>query len=98
MNLPKVSRKEAGSLLGVSQRQIQRYLRFGSEFLGIFNTFFDPATNELNGFPLTQKEVTELTKIQELIRKYKNTKNKHEQIKTEFNHDSDRCSSSGFNP
>ncbi|MFN9053528.1 MAG: hypothetical protein ACK5V6_11145 [Pseudanabaena sp.] len=96
MNLPKISRKEAGVTLSVSQRQIQRYIRFGFEVLGVFENFFNAQSEELNGFPLTEKELAELTKIQQLIRKYKNVRNSHQQIKREF--DSGQCTSDNFNP
>jgi hypothetical protein len=96
MNLPKISRKEAGVTLSVSQRQIQRYIRFGFEVLGVFENFFNAQSEELNGFPLTAKELAELTKIQQLIRKYKNVRNSHQQIKREF--DSGQCTSDNFNP
>ncbi|MFN9654975.1 MAG: hypothetical protein ACK55Q_04505 [Dolichospermum sp.] len=96
MNLPKISRKEAGVTLSVSQRQIQRYIRFGFEVLGVFENFFNAQSEELNGFPLTEKELAELTKIQQLIRKYKNVRNSHQQIKKEF--DSEQCTSDNFNP
>jgi hypothetical protein len=96
MNLPKISRKQAGATLSVSQRQVQRYIRFGFEVLGVFENFFNAQSEELNGFPLTEKELAELTKIQQLIRKYKNTKNSHQQIKKEF--DSGQCTSDNFNP
>jgi cell shape-determining protein MreC len=96
MNLPKISRKQAGVTLSVSQRQIQRYIRFGFEVLGVFENFFNAQSEELNGFPLTEKELAELTKIQQLIRKYKNVRNSHQQIKKEF--DSEQCTSDNFNP
>jgi len=96
MNLPKISRKEAGVTLSVSQRQIQRYIRFGFEVLGVFENFFNAQSEELNGFPLTEKELAELTKIQQLIRKYKNVRNSHQQIKKEF--DSEQCTSDNFSP
>jgi hypothetical protein len=96
MNLPKISRKQAGVTLSVSQRQIQRYIRFGFEVLGVFENFFNAQSEELNGFPLTEKELAELTKIQQLIRKYKNVRNSHQQIKREF--DSGQCTSDNFNP
>jgi hypothetical protein len=85
MNLPKLSRKEAGDRLGVGERQVQRYLKVAVQYLSSFSSFIDPVTNQLNGSPLTEKEVSDLEEIQALLRKYKNSKKSKEQIASELN-------------
>lgn len=82
-----MSRKEAGNRLGVGERQIQRYLKIAVSYLSSFNSFLDPITNQLNGTPLTEKELSELERVQNLLRKYKNSKNREQQIASELNND-----------
>ncbi|MEY2910788.1 MAG: hypothetical protein RLZZ184_97 [Cyanobacteriota bacterium] len=82
MNLPKISRKEAGHRLGVGERQIQRYLKVAVQYLSSFSSFIDPVTSQLNGSPLTDKEVNYLKEVQALLRKYKNFKGKEKMIES----------------
>jgi hypothetical protein len=82
MNLPKLSRKEAGNRLGVGERQVQRYLKVAVQYLSSFSSFIDPVTNQLNGSPLTDKEVNYLKEVQTLLRKYKNFKGKEKMIES----------------
>ena len=82
-----MSRKEAGTRLGVGERQIQRYLKIAVNCLSSFSSFLDPVTKQLNGTPLTEKELNELERVQNLLRKYKNSKNREQQIASELNND-----------
>ena len=79
-----MSRKEAGTRLGVGERQIQRYLKIAVNYLSSFSSFLDPITNQLNGTPLTEKQLSELERVQDLLRKYKNSKNREQQIASEL--------------
>lgn len=82
-----MSRKEAGNRLGVGERQIQRYLKVAVSYLSSFSSYLDPITNQLNGTPLTEKELGDLERVQDLLRKYKNSKNREQQIASELNND-----------
>lgn len=87
MSLPKLSRKEAGNRLGVCERQIQRYLQIAVSYLSSFSAFLDPVTKQLNGTPITEKELDDLGRVQNLLRKYKNSKNREQQIASELNNE-----------
>lgn len=87
MSLPKLSRKEAGNRLGVCERQIQRYLQIAVSYLSSFSAFLDPVTKQLNGRPITEKELNDLGRVQNVLRKYKNSKNREQQIASELNND-----------
>ena len=82
-----INRKEAGNYLNVSPRQIQRYLNIATRYLSSFSSFIDPITNRLNGSPVTKEQLDELKKIQDVLRKYKNSKNREQQIASELNND-----------
>lgn len=82
-----MSRKEAGTRLGVGERQIQRYLKIAVSYLSSFSPFLDPITKQLNGTPLTERELSDLERVQDLLRKYKNSKNREQQIASELNND-----------
>lgn len=84
MSLPKLSRKEAGNRLGVCERQIQRYLKIAVSYLSSFSAFLDPATKQLNGTPITEKELGDLERVRDVLRKYKNSKNREQQIASEL--------------
>lgn len=82
MNLPKISRVEAGNQMGVSGRQVQRYLKIAARYIESFKSFVD--SNELNGTPLTEHELGILRRVQMVLRKYKNSKNREQQIASEL--------------
>lgn len=82
MNLPKISRVEAGNQLGVSDRQVQRYLKIAARYIESLKSFVD--SDELNGTPLTEHELGILKRVQTVLRKYKNSKNREQQIASEL--------------
>lgn len=82
MNLPKISRVEAGNQLGVSGRQVQRYLKIAARYIESLKSFVD--SDELNGTPLTEHELGILKRVQMVLRKYKNSKNREQQIASEL--------------
>lgn len=82
MNLPKISRVEAGNHLGVSGRQVQRYLKIAARYTKSFESFVD--SDELNGTPLTEHELGILRRVQTVLRKYRNSKNREQQIASEL--------------
>lgn len=84
MSLPKLSRKEAGNRLGVCERQIQRYLKIAVSYLSSFSAFLDPVTKQLNGTPITEKELDDLGRVRDILRKYRNSKNREQQIASEL--------------
>lgn len=82
MNLPKISRIEAGNQLQVSDRQVRRYLKVAAQYIESFKSFVD--SDELNGTPLTEHELGILRRVQMVLRKYRNSKNREQQIASEL--------------
>jgi hypothetical protein len=76
--LPDMTRTEVAKLLGYSTvRSVQTLLLTGATFLDPLKIYVDPDTGALNGRPLENEQHLELLRtIQELINRYRRTKNK----------------------
>ena len=70
------SRKQVAEILGIGERQLQRYLKTASA-LDLFTGFVDKETGMLTGMPIENNEQIEaLQAIRTLNLRYKNTKNR----------------------
>jgi hypothetical protein len=79
------NRKQVAKIIGIGERQLQRYIKLASQHLNIFKNFRDENTNVLIGMPIENDEQIQLLKaIRSLNLKYKNTKNKTQLIALEL--------------
>jgi hypothetical protein len=79
------NRKQVAKIIGIGERQLQRYIKLASQHLNIFKNFRDENTNILIGMPIENDEQIQLLKaIRSLNLKYKNTKNKTQLIALEL--------------
>jgi hypothetical protein len=79
------NRKQVAEIIGIGERQLQRYIKLASQHLNIFKNFRDENTNVLIGMPIENDEQIQLLKaIRSLNLKYKNTKNKTQLIALEL--------------
>jgi hypothetical protein len=79
------NRKQVAEIIGIGERQLQRYIKLASQHLNIFKNFRDENTNILIGMPIENDEQIQLLKaIRSLNLKYKNTKNKTQLIALEL--------------
>lgn len=79
------NRKQVAEIIGIGEKQLQRYIKLASQHLNIFKNFRDENTNVLIGMPIENDEQIQLLKaIRSLNLKYKNTKNKTQLIALEL--------------
>lgn len=78
------NRKQVADIIGVGERQLQRYLKLASIHLNLF-TLFKDKDDRLTGMPIESENQIELLKtIRSLLNKYKYCKNRQELIASEL--------------
>ena len=50
------NRKQVAEIIGIGERQLQRYIKLASQHLNIFKNFRDENTNVLIGMPIENDE------------------------------------------
>lgn len=79
------SRKEVAEIIGVGERQLQRYLKLASRHLNIFSDFIDSETGKLTGMPIeSDEQIEKLNIVRSLVLKYRNFKGKAKMIQLEL--------------
>ena len=78
------SRKEVAEIIGVGERQLQRYLKLASQHLNVFFDFMD-SEGKLTGMPIeTDEQIERLRLVRSLVLKYRNFKGKAKMIQLEL--------------
>ncbi len=79
------NRKQVAEIIGVGERQLQRYLKLASQHLNVFSDFMDSETGKLTGMPIeSDEQIQRLKLVRSLVLKYRNFKGKAKIIQLEL--------------